>query len=272
MKRIKQEVMPQKHGEQESLRRWRSLSLVAAGLALALVGNSLAWADEGSIAARLQAVEDQAAIEKLVTSDYSTALDTEDWNAFGALFTADAEFRLLAKQFPPREYKGNAAIQKSFIPPSELPAGEVPPGVRASIKHVITNPHVQLDGDRATATSYWMEVAIGEDSVDGVAQEPGVRGLVQETGEERLHLLGDLPLQRAPAFLHAVPARGNEVLLLVLEKLLDPGMAAPALLLPHHEDKDEHGQGDDGNHGENEDRVRILRHGSSPLPATVSGR
>jgi hypothetical protein len=33
----------------------------------------------------------------------------------------------------------------------------------ASMKQVITNPHAQLNGDRAIATSYWMEVAIGKD-------------------------------------------------------------------------------------------------------------
>jgi len=211
MKRIRQEVMPQKQGEQELPRRGRSLSLVAAGLALALAGNSLAWADEGSIAARLQAVEDQAAIEKLVTSDYSTALDTEDWNAFGALFTADAEFRLLAKQFPPREYKGNAAIQKSLIPPSELPAGEVPPGARASIKHVITNPHVQLDGDRATATSYWMEVMIGEDLKPSVRATGYYRDVLKRDN-------GRWKFQTREVFAYDMaPVAGSE-----------PSMAAPA--------------------------------------------
>jgi 3-phenylpropionate/cinnamic acid dioxygenase small subunit len=141
------------------------MSLCVTGLALALVGNSSAWADDlKSIAARLQVLEDQAAVEQLVTSRYSKAIDTRDWKAFAALFTADAEFKLLATQFPPLEYTGRAAIEKAFSAPlSGVPAGEGPPGgMPASMKHVITNPQVQLDGDRATATSYWMEVAIGK--------------------------------------------------------------------------------------------------------------
>lgn len=152
--------------QQESRRRWQPSSLYATALVLALAGNASVWAhDKDPLAARLQALEDRAAVEQLITSRYSTALDTRDWQAFGALFTADAEFKLLATQFPPKEYRGRAAIEKALsTPPPDVPAGGGPPGgMPTSMKHVITNPHVQLDGDRATATSYWMEVAIGKD-------------------------------------------------------------------------------------------------------------
>lgn len=146
-------------------RRWQASGLFATGLALAVVGSSVWAAGKDSIAARLQVLEDQAAVEQLITSGYSKALDTRDWKAFAALFTADAEFKLLATQFPPKEFKGRAAIEKAMSPPpSDVPASEDAPGGRpASLKHVITNPEIQLDGDRATATSYWMEVAIGKD-------------------------------------------------------------------------------------------------------------
>ena len=160
-------------------RRWQASSLFATGLALAVVGSSVWAAGKDSIAARLQVLEDQVAVEQLITSGYSKALDTRDWKAFAALFMADAELKLLATQFPQREYKGRAAIEKAFsAPPSGLPAGEGPPGgMPASMKHVITNPQVQLDGDRATATSYWMEVAIGK----GKDEKP----LVMSTGYYR---------------------------------------------------------------------------------------
>lgn len=38
-----------------------------------------------------------------------------------------------------------------------------------SAKHLITNPSVQLDGDNATAISYWIEVVVGKDGKQSIA-------------------------------------------------------------------------------------------------------
>jgi hypothetical protein len=183
-------------------RRWQASGLFATGLALAVVGSSVWAAGKDSIAARLQVLEDQAAVEKLITSSYSKALDTRDWKAFAALFMADGELKLLATQFPQREYKGRADIEKAFSAPlSGVPAGEGPPGgAPASMKHVITNPQVQFDGDRATATSYWMEVAIGK----GKDEKP----FVMSTGYYRDVLRrdnGQWKFQSREVFNHDIP-------------------------------------------------------------------
>jgi ketosteroid isomerase-like protein len=146
-------------------------SFVATGLLLVLVVSPIVTAQtSNSTAARLRALEDRAAIEALITSEYSTALDTRNVKAFVALFTEDADFRLLAKQFPPREHKGHAGIEKFMVPPETPPDSDKSPGdMPVSIKHVITNPHVQLDGDRATATSYWTEVGLTKDGSPRIA-------------------------------------------------------------------------------------------------------
>lgn len=116
---------------------------------------------EDSLAQRLQAVEDRVEIEHLIIGGYSTAIDTRDFKAFGALFTEDGEFNLYATQFPPRKHKGRSAIENALSGPP--PAGELPMDLPASMKHVITNPHIEINGDDATATTYWQEVSIGKD-------------------------------------------------------------------------------------------------------------
>lgn len=148
-------------------------SLVVVGLWVGSAASSVVAAQtNNSMATRLQALEDRAAVEELIVSGYSTAIDARDWKALAALFTEDGDFKLLAKQFPPREFKGRAAIEKAFAPSADMPMPDVSAlsgGLPVSMKHVITNPHVRLDGDRATATAYWMEVAIMTDGNTHVA-------------------------------------------------------------------------------------------------------
>jgi 3-phenylpropionate/cinnamic acid dioxygenase small subunit len=157
--------------KQSGMRKASRASALLIAIVASLVTISGVAAEEngsqGSIAQRLQAVEDRLDIQQLVTSDYSTAVDTRDLNALADLFTEDGEFTLLATQFPPKHFKGRAAIEQALAPP---PPGVAPPnaggppgGMPVSQKHVITNTQIQLDGDDATATSYWMEVAIGKD-------------------------------------------------------------------------------------------------------------
>lgn len=51
-------------------------------------------------------------------------------------------------------------------PPGGPPAGAATNPMMdryASMKHIVTNPAIAIDGDSATATSYWIEVAMGKD-------------------------------------------------------------------------------------------------------------
>lgn len=52
---------------------------------------------------------------------------------------------------------GPAPGDKAGPPPNSMPARYT------SMKHLITNSSIELEGDNATATSYWVEVAVGKD-------------------------------------------------------------------------------------------------------------
>ena len=156
----------QRRKQDEVRRAFRMSAWPAAGIVFTLgavtgCGGANDTGSADSLAQRLQAVEDRIEIQQLLTSDYSTAIDTRDWKTFGSLFTEDGEFNLYATQFPPREHKGRSAIESALAAPP--PPGEGPVNLPASMKHVITNPHIQVTGDKGTATTYWQEVAIEKD-------------------------------------------------------------------------------------------------------------
>jgi len=139
----------------------KGVRLLLVGISLVLVA---AIAAEGprsgqSISQRVQALVDRAAIERLITSDYSTALDNKDWKAFGELFTEDGEFSMLDPAWSPKNFKGREAIAHAFTDPAPTDRGPgVPPASDLPVKHVISNPHITIHGDNATATAYWMEM------------------------------------------------------------------------------------------------------------------
>lgn len=135
------------------------LFVVAGALALAAGLPKAALAQGVTLEQRVQRTEDLLSIQKLVVADYSTALDTRDWKAFGDLFTQDGELRLLSHAMPPMSFKGREAVRGALSgpPPANLPV-PLPAERPVTMKHVITNPSVTLNGDTATATSYYSEV------------------------------------------------------------------------------------------------------------------
>lgn len=142
--------------------RW----LLVAALAVTPVA---ATAQAGSIEARLQRVEDELAIRRILV-DYAAFLDGRDYARYAGLFTADGEWTNGAGS-----HKGQAAIRKMLegaLGPAEAPN-------RANY-HLISNPRIDLDGDRATATSRYMFVMRGPDgrpvpSLAGVYHDELVR-------------------------------------------------------------------------------------------------
>jgi len=128
-----------------------------------------AAADKNSVEARLQAVEDRLAIEKLMVGDYPIALDTRNWKAYADLFTEDGELvqgdnvtkgraaivEVFSRPRPPRTPPAGAAAAAGAAPAAGAnPAG--PP----QTKHIVSNLNIKLNGDTATATGYWETIAV----------------------------------------------------------------------------------------------------------------
>ena len=123
----------------------------------------------GGLAQRLQQVEDRIAIERILV-DYAAFLDDRDYARYSALFTPDGEWKNGSGS-----HRGHAAIRQML----EGVMGPAGTPNRANY-HVVTNPRVDLAGDRATATSRYLFVMRGVDgqptpSLAGVYRDELVR-------------------------------------------------------------------------------------------------
>lgn len=122
-----------------------------------------------SLSARVQRVEDQLAIQRVLV-DYAAYLDGRDYASYAALFTPDGEWNNGGGS-----HKGQVAIRQ-MLESVMGPAGSP----NLANYHIITNPRVDLDGDRATATSRYVFVMRGPDgqpvpSLAGVYHDQFVR-------------------------------------------------------------------------------------------------
>ncbi len=141
--------------------RWLLAAVLAATPVLATA--------QGTVEARLQRVEDELAIRRILV-DYAAFLDGRDYARYAGLFTADAEWRNATAS-----HKGQAAIRQ-MLEGTLGPAG----APNRSNFHIISNPQVDLNGDRATATSRYLFVMRGPDgrpvpSLAGVYHDELVR-------------------------------------------------------------------------------------------------
>ena len=136
----------------------------------------MAQSETGGLAQRMQRVEDQIAIERILV-DYAAFLDGRDYAKYASLFTSDGEWRNGSGR-----HQGQAAIRQmleSLLGPTGAPN-------RANY-HLITNPRVDLAGDRATATSRYLFVMRGAEgqptpSLAGVYRDE----LVRQGGEWKI--------------------------------------------------------------------------------------
>jgi uncharacterized protein (TIGR02246 family) len=102
---------------------------------------------------RLRRLEDVEAIQRLML-DYRACLDAKDIRGYAALFAADGEF---------------IAGEMRATGPEEIFA--LVDGMRGTLLtdrggddvHIVANPTIDVDGDRATADSMWIYVVRGED-------------------------------------------------------------------------------------------------------------
>ena len=104
------------------------------------------------VEARLRVLEAKEEIRNLL-QEYRRTLDIRDLRAFSALFAADGTWTGASG-----EATGPEAIFTMLT--AVLP--ENPPWPGATLWHLITDPAIAVDGDRATAESLWLHVRRGE--------------------------------------------------------------------------------------------------------------
>jgi uncharacterized protein (TIGR02246 family) len=115
-----------------------------AVLATTMPAFALAQTRSLTIEQRLQQVEDELAIGRVLT-DYSARQDARDYAGYAALFAKNGEW-VNGKNV----YKGREAILKMLV---DL-YGTPPPGfVNTESYHIASNFQIDVDGDRATARS-----------------------------------------------------------------------------------------------------------------------
>ncbi|MGD0130535.1 MAG: nuclear transport factor 2 family protein [Bryobacteraceae bacterium] len=160
---------------------------------LALVGAALlGWP---AVAAEAQ---DRAQIEKLMWQ-YVRALDTENADAYAAVFTPDGQFGTGANAV-----KGSEALKKMIngfrqrTADNQAKTGEK----RPAMYHVITNSYLEfVDKDHARLQAYWMTVfaAAGEKTPPRVAAAGReVDELVRSNGQWLIKLRDVAPKDVAP--------------------------------------------------------------------------
>jgi uncharacterized protein (TIGR02246 family) len=121
--------------------------MVAATMtALGLRAQS-AVAAQSSLEARLQRLEDEQAIRNLLV-EYGNDLDTQDLEGYSKLFAKDGTWTggIGSAKGPDGIF---AMLQKALA--------KAPPYDPAKVRsfHLLTNFHIQVDGDKATARSKW---------------------------------------------------------------------------------------------------------------------
>jgi 3-phenylpropionate/cinnamic acid dioxygenase small subunit len=99
----------------------------------------------GDLEARLRRLEDVEEIRQLLL-DYARCLDEADYVGYSQLFTEDGELHAQLGQA-----KGREAIRALLD--RRLGADDAPP--RKTAFHLIGNPTIEVDGDRATSVVTW---------------------------------------------------------------------------------------------------------------------
>jgi hypothetical protein len=175
-------------------------ALVAGALVCASAPAARA-ADPPSLAARIQVLEDEAAVHNLLM-EYGRRLDAGDFHGWAELFAQDGVW---VGGFG--EAKGPVALEamlNKFMGPSNPRHPDPHSG------HVLTNPIITIHGDRATALSKWTFV---QPNAQG-RPEPLVMGhyvdqLVRENGTWkflRREVWGDIPFADPTKIPPAKPA------------------------------------------------------------------
>jgi hypothetical protein len=150
--------VPAKYNEKGATVKTRDHWAAAGAVALIFctAANGAFAAQPASLEARVRAVEDRQAIER-VLMEYGRSLDRRDFATYSGLFARDGVWDGGMGVFRgPAAIK--AAMEKTFASAPGIPKG--------TNFHILTNAIIDLDGDRATALSKWVFMQV----VDGKSQ------------------------------------------------------------------------------------------------------
>ena len=121
--------------------------MIVLALALAVPGAATAKDASPSLEQRVQRMEDESAIRKILI-EYGAFLDAKDYHAYAGLFARQGVW-----QGGFGTFTGPAAIEKMLT--DNLGAPE-PGFVNKANFHLLSNPIIEIDGDRAHVTSKYL--------------------------------------------------------------------------------------------------------------------
>jgi 3-phenylpropionate/cinnamic acid dioxygenase small subunit len=125
----------------------RNCAAACLVMLLATVASVAGAAAPSSLEARMQQLEDQKAIERVLL-DYGRTLDNRDFAAYSQLFAGNGEW-----QGALGSYRGPAAIKTAMEKIFTDAAADIPKGKNF---HVMSNFEITVQGDRATARSMFI--------------------------------------------------------------------------------------------------------------------
>jgi hypothetical protein len=167
--------------------------MIALMLGAASLATSASQGAPGtSLEARVKAIEDRQAIERLLM-EYGRALDSRDFEAYSQMFAANGEWSGSLGSF-----RGPAAIKAAMANAFKGP--KPVPGTVTNF-HLLTNALIDIDGDKATAVSKWTFVRMSENEPDPALAGQYADTFVREGGQWKF-------LSRVASAAGAAPAGG----------------------------------------------------------------
>ena len=110
--------------------------------------------DFATLVARVQVLEDREDIRALILA-YGTAHDHRDYRTFASLFAKEGEWV---------GGLGSAKGPEAIFELMDRTIGHDPKPNGSGTYHVMTNDQIEIDGDRASATTKWIYLTPGADN------------------------------------------------------------------------------------------------------------
>lgn len=134
---------------------------------------------------RVRALEDREEIRNLIQA-YRKTLDDRDLRAFSELFAVEGTWT-------GRSGTATGPDEIYSMLTTALPDNPLAPG--STLWHLNTDPAIAVDGDRASAFTFWMHVRRGDGDVPLLPTLGGYQDkLIREDGRWRFQLRTVLPL------------------------------------------------------------------------------